>query len=302
MHVRIIAALLLAGGYALAGADDKVAWSAAEVPTVRGKALWARMIDQAERLTLPTRFIRAIPPDFLSVEFSDLRTFAAEYHVEEHRMILDRSLSFNAAGGTLRPMSGMTHREIGTLYHELFHAYMDYIVSISDGVPAESEARLLAFARQVQQCRYLSVEITPLRQKKTVTESRLLSERESWEALNETWAVFVGWRVWTKLDESQKRRKGKNTGRNAAHGQIADALKLADQAGDLVGYYEPEDPQERAITHKRYLASANRISADEVAMLLEIVFETSPQEAMKLVSVMSEQRSHAQPQESCRTN
>src|SRR5919201_1135993 len=58
---------------------------------------WQQLIDQATALGLPTRFLRLIEPGFITLEFEDLHTFAAEYHPEDHRMVLNRSLSFNAA-------------------------------------------------------------------------------------------------------------------------------------------------------------------------------------------------------------
>jgi hypothetical protein len=256
--------------------------------SVETKYPWTSLIAQAERLELPTRFLRVIPPDFFTLEFGDLRTFAAEYHPEEHRMVLNRALSFNAAGGVLRPLAKMTHREVATLYHELFHAYMDYIGSRPDlaAVASEEAARLLAFARDQQQCRYQTVTITPLLQKRAVTELRLLSERESWEALNETWAVFVGWAVWAKLELTADKRpqRHRDSDRRA---EWAKWLRKADKDGDLIGYYEPEDPAERTVTHKRYLAPAERISPNEVRMLLEILFGEPAQEARQLSSMMS---------------
>ena len=60
---------------------------------------WLNLIDQAEALHLPTGFLKEIDPDFVTVTFEDLRTYAAEYHPEDHRMILNLRLSFNKAGG-----------------------------------------------------------------------------------------------------------------------------------------------------------------------------------------------------------
>lgn len=255
-------------------------------PAGKSKYLWTALIPQAERLKLPTRFLRVIPPNFFTLEFADLHTFAAEYHPEAHRMILSRALSFNAAGGVLRPLGRMTSREVATLYHELFHAYMDYVSSATDlSAVAPDAARLLAFARAQQQCRYQSVSITPLPQKKTMTEPRFLSERESWEALNETWAVFVGWTIWAKLELA---RDGKGLGRHGSEGRagLAILLQKADEGSDLVGYYEPEDENERAVTQKRYLAPSNRISPGEVSILMEVLFGETPQEAGRMSSVM----------------
>ena len=39
------------------------------------------------------------------------------------------ALSFNAAGGALRSLRDLTNRDIQTLYHELFHAFMDYLTT-----------------------------------------------------------------------------------------------------------------------------------------------------------------------------
>ena len=174
-----VAVLVLAGWVVLAGGlVGPVGAVSNKDPSGENRYPWTALIPQAERLGLPTRFLRVIPPDFFTVEFADLHTFAAEYHPEEHRMVLNRALSFNAAGGVLRPLGRMTPREVATLYHELFHAYMDYASAAADStVPAPDVARLLTFARAQQQCRYQSVSITPLPQKKTLTEPRFLSER-----------------------------------------------------------------------------------------------------------------------------
>src|SRR5262249_38709773 len=158
-----------------------------------------------ERLRLPTTFLKALPSDFIHFEFEDLRTYAAEYHPDEHRMVLNRSLSFNAAGRTLKPLGKMTHKELEVLYHELFHAYMDYLTVIEQQSTKtdESSEEFLRFARVWQTCRYGAVEITPIVQRKDETESRYLTPGESWEALNETWAIFIGWAVWNQLEVQQ---------------------------------------------------------------------------------------------------
>ena len=86
---------------------------------------WSGLIAQADALGLPTRFLRQIPADFVTLEFDDLHQFAAEYHPDDHRMVLNRALSFNAAGGALRPLARMTHGEVATFYHELNEARTD---------------------------------------------------------------------------------------------------------------------------------------------------------------------------------
>jgi hypothetical protein len=205
-----------------------------------------------------------VPADFVSFEFDDLQAFAAEYHPSEHRMVLNRTLSFNVAGGTLRPLARLTHAELETLYHELFHAYMDYLETKE--AQGELDA-LLSFGRRQQRCRYGTVLITPVVQRKTETEERFLSERESWEALNEGWAVFVGWTVWTRLEM----RSGPDRSAQKFNKQ-RDAwlrrLEEADRDAKLRGYYEPEDPAERSVTRKRFLAPGSRLSSEEIERLM----------------------------------
>ena len=233
--------------------------------------MWERLLAEADRLHMPTTFLKAIPPEFIHFEFDDLRTYAAEYHPGEHRMILNRSLSFNAAGGTLRPLTTMTHNELEVLYHELFHAYMDYLAVHGEG-SEEVSARgkgLMGFARKQQACRYGEVAITPIVQRKDETESRYLAESESWEALNETWAVFVGWATWNQL-EVQKKSGGSILQRRQAE-QWIQRLEVAFQKGELRGYYVPEDPDERRVTRKRFLAKRSQLSWQEAVVLMKQV-------------------------------
>ena len=112
--------------------------------------IWARLLDDAGRVQLPTKFLKTLPPDFIHFEFDDLRFYAAEYHPDEHRMILNRSLSFNAAGRTLKPLGKMTHKELEVLYHELFHAYMNYLQVVEEqpGEVGHGSRELLSFAKK----------------------------------------------------------------------------------------------------------------------------------------------------------
>jgi len=226
----------------------------------------AALISQSEELGLPTKFLRELPADFVTVTFEDLRRWAAEYHPEEHHMILNRALSFNQAAGTLRPLTKMTALEVGNLYHELYHAYMDYLESILPD-PNSDGGRLLASARELQRCRYAEVKITPVLQRRTSTEVRYLSEKEAWETQHETWGVFVGWAIWTKLELVASRGKP---------GLVTEGwlkrLKKADHDAILVGYYEPEEQDERKLTQKRYLAPAYRISPEEIRAIMVLLF------------------------------
>jgi hypothetical protein len=245
--------------------------------------MWKQLVVEAERLGLPTKFLKAVPLDFVKFEFDDLQAFAAEYHLGEHRMVLNRTLSFNSAGGTLRPLGRLTHTEIETLYHELFHAYMDYLMTMGTGEQPDS---LLVFARQQQRCRYSAVMITPVVQRRTETEERFLSERESWEALNEAWAVFVGWAVWNQVEIGQRMGRSIQKPGKSREAWLR-RVEEADRDGKLRGYYEPEDPAERAVTRKRFLAPSSRVSAGEVGHLIEDALGFSSDLGRETVAVLS---------------
>jgi hypothetical protein len=236
--------------------------------------MWGQLLSEAHALGLPTKFLKVIPPSFVRFEFDDLHSYAAEYHPGEHRMVLKRALSFNGAGATLRPLGQLTHVEIETLYHELFHAYIDYLVT-SAAASSEVVHPVLAFARAQQRCHYEAVLITPVVQRKSETEERYLTERESWEALNETWAVFVGWFVWNQLELTG--RAGRSIQKSGkSQDEWVSRLNSADREGALHGYYEPEDTAERTIAQKRYLAPASRLSEQEAAIIMKDVLEFSP--------------------------
>lgn len=233
---------------------------------------WVRFLADAERLRLPTQFLKVLPPDFIQFEFDDLRTYAAEYHPGEHRMVLNRSLSFNAAGRVLKPLAQMTHKELEVLYHELFHAYMDYL-SLIEAQSREAGSRsndLLGFAREQQVCRYSEVKIAPIVQRQNEMESRYLTQAESWEALNETWAVFIGWTVWNQLEVQRKAGKSMFQERGQAHQWIG-RLKTAFEKVELRGYYVPEDPAERRLAQKRYLAKPSQLTLREAVVLMKQV-------------------------------
>ena len=233
---------------------------------------WERLLADAGRLHLPTTFLRMIPPDFIRFEFDDLRTYAAEYHPGEHRLVLNRSLSFNAAGRVLKPLTKMTHKELEVLYHELFHAYMDYLASSIGGQGGDGSmsSELMDFARMQQTCRYENVMIAPVAQRPNETELRYLTESESWEALNETWAVFVGWAIWNQLDV-QHPGMGSIFRQQRLMERWAQRLHAAFQKGELRGYYVPDDIDERRIAHKRFLAKPSQITWREAVELMSQV-------------------------------
>ena len=101
-------------------------------------------------------------------------------------------------------------------------------------------------------------------------EIRFLSEEDSWEVLNETWAVFVGWQIWTKLEQQ-------DNGIGPWTAPLIDAwaslLSEANTSGELLGYYEPDDPEERRVARKRFIAPSNGLTPEGVQLLLEVVLE-----------------------------
>jgi hypothetical protein len=257
--------------------------------------IWVRLLDEARHLQLPTKFLKALPPDFIRFEFDDLRAYAALYHPDGHRMVLNRSLSFNAAGRLLKPLGKMTHKELEVLYHELFHAYMDYltVLETQSGEVGQRSEELLRFAREQQTCRYGEVVITPVVQRTGDMELRYLTQAESWEALNETWAVFVGWAVWNQLEVQRKIGNSMFREQRQAD-QWIQRLKEALEKGELRGYYVPEDPDERRLAHKRYLAKPSQLTLGEAIVLMEQAFGFS-HDFIEAVDLLRSRRRSACP-------
>lgn len=276
-------------------------WAAEENTPVRPNPRhpWPSLVQQAGDHGLPTGFLEHISPTFVTVIFEDLRTYAAEYHPQDHTMILNMRLSFNEAGGALADLARMTHHDLGLLYHELLHAYLDYLYATPapDQLAPDSQ-RLLDQANAQLHCRFRFVRINPIRQLKDTTELRFLSKEDAWEVLNETWAVFVGWAVWTKLE--------------LFHGQLKDAkwtpalleqwtkrLTDAVEAGEILGYYEPDDPEERRVARKRFIAPSNGLTPEDVERLLVDVLEESPEVVQASKAVFEEYQAGLEPPPSC---
>jgi hypothetical protein len=112
-------------------------------------------------------------------------------------------------------------------------------------------------------------------------ERRRLTESEGWEALNETWGVFVGWAVWNKLEATDRMSQTHRWDWEALE-NFLNLLEEAYQSGDLAGYFEPgnpegpEGPEGRKAIPRLYLAPANAISVPEIALVLEVVLDESP--------------------------
>lgn len=260
---------------------------------------WPALLQQADAYGLPVGFLQHISPTFVTVIFEDLRTYAAEYHPQDHTMILNMRLSFNEAGGALADLAKMTHHDLGLLYHELLHAYLDYLYAAP--LPANlapDSQRLLDQANDQLHCRFRFVRINPIRQLKDTTELRFLSQEDAWEVLNETYAVFVGWAIWTKLE--------------LFHGKLNDAkwtpalleqwthrLTEAVQAGELLGYYEPDDPEERRVARKRFIAPSNGLTSEDVERLLVDVLQETSDVVQVSKEVFERYQTNQEPPPSC---
>ncbi len=257
---------------------------------------WPALVQQAETLGLPTEFLTHIDPTFVNITFEDLRTYAAEYHPEDHRMILNMRLSFNEAGGALADLARMTHHDVALLYHELLHAYLDYLYA--DQQLTTEDKQVLDFANSQMACHYRFVRINPIRQLKGATELRFLSDQDSWEVMNETWAVFVGWVLWSKL-ELFDGKLSDSTWTPALIAQWTDRLEKAVESGELLGYYEPDDPEERKVARKRFIAPSNGLTPQDIEHLLTKVLHEPAELVEASKSVFEVYQTDREPPPAC---
>src|SRR5438128_6413452 len=134
---------------------------AAPVPDLPGE--WARLTTETAEMGLPSRFLRLLPLEFVKLEFADLKNVAAEYHPDGHRMVFHLHLSEGNQGKRLRSLRQVGNHDLATIYHELFHAYFDY-VDFASGTPRMTPqgARLYAEAKRFAACRYAVVEVSPI--------------------------------------------------------------------------------------------------------------------------------------------
>ena len=75
-------------------------------------------------------------------------------------------------GGTLRPLGRLTHKELETLYHELFHAYMDFLEQ--ERAPTEAHAFGDGVCSRSNNGAVSAGALTPVLQKKELKEERFL--------------------------------------------------------------------------------------------------------------------------------
>jgi hypothetical protein len=252
---------------------------AGPVPDPQGE--WARLTKEAAAMGLPFRFLRLLPREFVKLEFADLKNVAAEYHPDGHRMVFHLNLSEGNLGKRLRSLRQIGNHDLATIYHELFHAYFDY-VDFASGTPRMTPqgARLYGEAKRFAACRYSVVEISPTAVQKSALrkgrfETRRISEREGWDALNETWGVFVGWAIWHKLEATDRLNPATRWDWETVEDYL-DRLETAYVNGEMAGYFEPANQVERRGIPRWYLAPSHAISAPEVSLLLEVILDEAP--------------------------
>ena len=250
-------------------------------PVADPQGEWARLSSELAGMGLPSRFLRLVPVEFVKLEFADLKNVAAEYHPESHRMVFHLSLSVGRRGMRLLPLRDVSNQDLATMYHELFHAYFDYVdfASGTSKMPAQA-VRLYQEAKRFASCRYTLVEIGPIPPQKSApktgrVETRRISEREGWDAVNETWGVFVGWAIWNKLEATDRLNPASRWDWDAVE-EFLDRLETAYVNRELTGYFEPADQTERRGIPRWYLSPNHAISVQEIALLLEVILDESP--------------------------
>ncbi len=129
------------------------------------------------------------------------------------------------------------------------------------------------------------------------TETRFLTESESWEALNETWAVFVGWAIWNQLEIQRKGKSALVWERNQIDQWIA-RLQKALEIGQLKGYYVPADSDERGRYPKRFLSKQSQITLEEVSMLMSHALGFPDESAAQVANLRDLNRA-VQPATTC---
>ena len=269
---------------------------AGPVPDLPGE--WARLTTETAEMGLPSRFLRLLPLEFVKLEFADLKNVAAEYHPEGHRMVFHLILSEGNLGKRLRSLRQVGNLDLATIYHELFHAYFDY-VDFASGTPRMTPqgARLNAEAKRFAACRYSVVEVSPISAQQNAPrkgrfEKRRITERESWDALNETWGVFVGWAIWNKLETTDQLNPATRWDWDTVE-EYLDRLETAYVNRELTGYFEPANQAERRGIPRWYLGPSHAISAQEIALLLEVILDETPGMAQLAVRWISASQDHA---------
>ena len=66
-----------------------------------------------------------------------------------------------------------------------------------------------------------------------------------------------------------------------------------------MGYYEPDDPEERQIARKRFIAPSNGLTPQDVELLLTTVLGESPELVQASTAVFEQYQTSIEPAPSC---
>ena len=116
--------------------------------------------------------------------------------------------------------------------------------------------------------------------------------------MNETWAVFVGWVLWTKL-ELFDGKLSDSTWSADLIGQWTARLEKAVESGELLGYYEPDEPEERKVARKRFIAPSNGLTPQDVEYLLTKVLQEPLEVVEASKSVFEAYQASQEPPPAC---
>jgi hypothetical protein len=116
--------------------------------------------------------------------------------------------------------------------------------------------------------------------------------------MNDTWGVFVVWVLWTILVLFQDLLSTK-TWTPALIVQWTQRLTDAVESVELLGYYEPDDPEERQIARKRFIAPSNGLTPQDVELLLGGVLGESAELVQASQAVFERYQTRVEPAPPC---
>ena len=108
----------------------------------------------------------------------------------------------------------------------------------------------------------------------------------------------MGWAIWTKLELFQENLDTAQWSPDLLK-EWSNRLQQANQAGELLGYYEPDDPEERRIARKRFIAPSNGLTPRGVELLLADILEEPPELIKASTPIIEQSLASTEPPPSC---
>ena len=81
--------------------------------------------------------------------------------------------------------------------------------------------------------------------------------------------------------------------------QWTERLEKAVESGELLGYYEPDEPEERRVARKRFIAPSNGLTPQDVEHLLTKVLHEPSEIVEASKAVFEEYQTSLEPPPSC---